>query len=179
MSTPQDPFAPRPEEPTPPNQPGHGQEPPAQGQPQYGQPPYGQPTYGQQPAYGQQPQPPFGQQPYGAASQYPAAPGYGYPQQPYGAYGAVYPKNSLGIWALVLGIASFVLSCFFLTGIPAVIIGRQGQRAADEGLADNRSLSTAGVVLGWVAIGLSVVAVVVVILAASAGTFTGGNWSSY
>ena len=78
----------------------------------------------------------------------------------------------LGVWALVLGIASFVLSCAFVTGIPAIIIGRQGQRAADEGLANNRSLSTAGVVLGWVAVGMSVVGIVIALVALGAGALT-------
>ncbi len=173
MSTqdPGDPFAPR------------GDQPSGQPTPPPEQPSYGQPPYGQQPAPGQQP--PYGQQPgYGAAPQYPAAPqpGYGYPgQQPYGTYGQTPPKNNLGVWALILGIASFVLSCGFFTGIPAVIVGRQGQRAADEGLADNRSLSTAGVVLGWVAIGLSAVGVIVLIIVLAAGGLTDwwGNWDRY
>lgn len=192
MSTqdPGDPFVPHGDEPsgqppTPPEQPGYGQ-------PTYGQPGYGQqqepPGYGQQPAYGQPgQQPTYGQQPaygqgYGAAPQYPSAPqpGYGYPgQAPYAAYGQAPPKNNLGVWALILGIASFVLSCGFLTGIPAVIIGRQGQQAADQGLADNRSLSTAGVVLGWIAIGLSVAGIVIVIIVAAAGGLASWNWGNY
>ena len=176
MSNPQppdDPFVPRSEPPagepvTPPATP-RGGPPPTYGQPGapgYGQPPaptYGQPAgpgYGQQPTYGQPPA--YGQQPYPAPSPYP------YAGQPYGPY-AAYPKNSLGVWALVLGVASLVLSCFFLTGIPAIILGRQGQRAADEGLANNRGMSTAGLVLGWIAVGLSLVGVVVAVIAALVG----------
>lgn len=175
-NSPDDPFAPRPEPaPGDPAAQPYGQ-PPVQGStpPPYGGSTYGQqpPTYGQQPAYGQQ-QPGYGQQPYPTypgAPQYQAAPGYGYGGAP---YGVLYPKNSLGVWALVLGIASFVLSCAFVTGIPAIIIGRQGQRAADEGLANNRSLSTAGVVLGWVAVGLSVVGVLIAVIALlGAGTLS-------
>lgn len=137
----------------------YGQQPPAYGQPGYGQQPpaYGQPGYGQ-PGYGQQP-PAYGQQPpdYG---QYPGSTPYPNAGQPYNPY-AVYPKNSLGIWSLVLGIASFFFSCLFLTGIPAIILGRQGQRAADEGLANNRGMATAGMVLGWIAVGLSLVGLVI------------------
>ena len=162
---PDDPFAPRPEPPAgTPGTPGYGQPPygaPQQARPadpsSYGAPPYGQqPAYGQPPAYGQQPPvaPPYGTvPPYGGYPGYAGYPAPGYP------YGVSYPKNSLGIWALVLGIASFALSCLFVTGIPAIVLGRQGQRAADEGLANNRSLSTAGVVLGWVALGLSALVV--------------------
>lgn len=169
MSTPQDPndpFAPRADQPAgepapPPYQP------PAYGQPAPGeqQAPYGsQPAYGAQPGYGEQPA--YGAQPgYPGAPQYPAAPQYGYQQQ-YGGYGAPYPKNSLGVWALVLGIVGLV-SCGFIAGIPAVILGRQGQRAADEGLANNRGMSTAGVVMGWIAIGLTLLGVLIFVILVS------------
>jgi hypothetical protein len=200
MSNPQgpdDPFAPKPEEPAnepaapgpvPPEQPPappYGQPPaPGYGQPPTpgnGQPPYGQPTgdvpvappYGQQPPVAEQP---FGQ-PYPSASQYPSAPPPSYgaaPQytQGYGAtpYDAIYPKNQVGVWALVLGIASLV-ACGFIAGIPAIILGRQGQRAADEGQANNRSLSTAGMVLGWISVAFSIIGIIIFIIAVSvAGT---------
>ena len=178
MTNPDNPFAQWPDQQPEqqPGQPGYGATPPAGGaSPSSGGAPYGSPAYGQQPVYGQpaygEQQPAYGQgqqqyPPY--PGQYPAAPGYGYAQVPY----VLYPKNSLGVWALVLGIASFVLSCAFVTGIPAIIIGRQGQRAADEGLANNRSLSTAGVVLGWVAVGMSVVGIVIALVALGAGALT-------
>ncbi|WP_147793679.1 DUF4190 domain-containing protein [Cellulomonas sp. Y8] len=116
------------------------------------QQPYGQaPGYGEQPGYGQQP---YGQDPY--AAQPPAGPGYpgGYPAAPYGGYpgGSYvpmygYPKNSLGVWSLALGIASFV--CFGpLAGIPAIITGVLGRKAAQRGEANNAGLSLAGIILG-------------------------------
>ncbi|HEY0117786.1 MAG TPA: DUF4190 domain-containing protein [Cellulomonas sp.] len=190
------------EPPTPPAVPASGQ-PPVYGQPVppgYGPPPVaGQPPapgYGPPPPYGQPPAAPaYGQPVPGDAASYggpayaqpsgygPQAPVYGqpayppnspypYPGQPYAAY-QPYPKNSLGIWALVLGLASFALSCFFVTGIPAIVIGRQGQRAADEGLANNRGLATAGMVLGWVAVGLSLAGVVFAAIVALIG---GVSW---
>ena len=193
MSNPQppdDPFAPKPEPPAE----GPGSVPPAQPPaPGYGQPPYGEQPAAPQSPYGGQPPAPlptYGQS-YAGAPQYPAAPQYppappssGAPQYPaapqygqYGAtpYGAVYPKNQLGVWALVLGIASFVLSCGLFTGIPAIILGRQGQRAADTGEANNRGLSTAGVVLGWIAVGLSAVAIVVGIIVAIVAISNGSS----
>lgn len=85
-----------------------------------------QDPYGQQQPYGQQP---YGHQPYGA-------PGYGYSST---------EKNSLGVWALVLGILGF---CCGPLGIGAVVLGKQSQAAADQGLANNRGLGTAGLVLG-------------------------------
>ena len=182
MSNPtDDPFAPRPQDPAgnpatagpvPPAPPGGYGQPPAPG---YAQPPapgYGQPPapgYGQPPApgYGQPPAPGYGQPGYGeppAAPPYPGAgyqpaPAYGsYPAPSYG-YGVPYPKNHLGVLSLVLAIASF-FTLGILVSIPAVILGNQGRRAVDEGQADNRSLSTAGIVIGWVNIGLSAVAIV-------------------
>ncbi|MFD4992160.1 DUF4190 domain-containing protein [Cellulosimicrobium cellulans] len=135
------------------------------------------PQDGSQAPYGSSapggPQPPAGDPagaPYAAQPQYPAAPypGQQYPGQQYpaGAYGAppYYPKNSLAIWSLVLGIAAFVLSCGFVTGIPAVIVGNAAKRAVAEGQADNDGMATAGIILGWVAIGLSVVGVLVALL---------------
>ncbi|WP_435736086.1 DUF4190 domain-containing protein [Cellulosimicrobium sp. PMB13] len=74
-------------------------------------------------------------------------------------YPPVLAQNGLAVWSLVLGIASFVLSCGLLTGIPAIILGTQARRAVANGQADNGGLATAGIVLGWVAVGLSVVAV--------------------
>jgi hypothetical protein len=118
-------------------------------------------------------QPPTGDPagtPYAAQPQYPGQQylGQQYPGQQYpaGAYGAppYYPKNSLAIWSLVLGIAAFVLSCGFVTGIPAVIVGNAAKRAVAEGQADNDGMATAGIILGWVAIGLSVVGVLLLLL---------------
>ena len=138
-------------------------------QPGYGAPdPYAGQPYGQQAGYGA-PDPyagqPYGQQPgYGApdpyAAQPPAGPGYpgaypgGYPAAPYGGYPYVavygYPKNNLGVWSLVLGIASFV--CFGpLAGIPAIITGVLGRKAAQRGEADNGGMSLAGIILGALA----------------------------
>ena len=112
-------------------------------------------SYAAQPQYPGQQYP--GQQYPG--QQYPEQPQYAGQQYPAGAYGAppYYPKNNLAIWSLALGIASFVLSCGFFTGIPAVIVGNAAKRAVAEGQADNDGMATAGIILGWVAIGLSVV----------------------
>ncbi|WP_019137283.1 DUF4190 domain-containing protein [Cellulomonas massiliensis] len=148
---------------------------PHEGGPQYGSPQYGAPQYGA-PQYGS---PQYGSPQYGAAQ-----PQYGAPQ-----YGSPYPyaqpgfgsteKNDLGIWALVLGIASFVLSCMFLTGIPAIILGRKAQRAADEGRANNRGMATAGLVLGWVAVGLSVAGVLLFGVLLAVGAFSSTGYDSY
>ncbi|MFI2488597.1 DUF4190 domain-containing protein [Promicromonospora kroppenstedtii] len=155
---------------------------PAPDQPALDQPappsPYGQP-YPQQPApppYGAQPH----QQPYGPGQPYPGQP---YPGQPYqygAAYGYVAPpeKNALGIWSLVLGILSVIMlfSCGvgFLAGIPAVITGHLSRRAQKEGLADNGGMGLAGLITGWVTIGLTLLAVVGLVILFSIPEFREG-----
>ncbi|WP_205692901.1 DUF4190 domain-containing protein [Cellulomonas sp. IC4_254] len=145
-------------------QPGYGQDPyaaqqPYGQQPGYGQDPYAaQQPYGQQPGYGQDPyaaQQPYGQQPYGQDPGYPAAyPGSAYPAAPYGGapyvpvYG--YPKNGLGVWSLALGIAAFVCLGPF-AGIPAIITGVLGRKAAQRGEANNGGLALAGLIIGSIA----------------------------
>ena len=152
-------------QPTPPSSgeapPPYGAQPPA-----YGAQP---PAYGAQPsAYGAQP-PAYGAQPPAYGAQPPTPYGGGYAGQP--AYG--YPKNSLGVWSLVLGIAAFVLSCGFFTGIPAIIVGNMGKRAASEGLANNPGLSKAGVILGWIATVLSLIGIILFII-----LIANGDWET-
>ena len=103
-------------------------------------------------------------QPY-AGQAYPQDQGYAgqaYQQgQPYAGQ-PLYPmmaqnteKNSLGVWAVSLGAAS-VLCCGIFTGIPAAILGFLGLQAANEGRANNKGMSIAGIVLG----GLSIVSMI-------------------
>ena len=65
-------------------------------------------------------------------------------------------KNSLGGWALGLGIASLVC-CSIVTGIPAIIVGYMGMQAANEGRATNKGMSIAGIVLSVVGTVLAIV----------------------
>ena len=90
---------------------------------------------------------PYNQQPagYGPAGYGPA--GYGP-----GGYGPrPDEKNSLGGWALGLGIAS-LFCCSIFTGIPAIILGVLGMQAANEGRATNKGMSIAGIVMGALSI---------------------------
>src|SRR5690554_7772944 len=77
----------------------------------------------------------------------PPPPGAGPPPVP-GASGNE-QKNSLGVWALVLGILS-ILCCALFTGIPAIFVGRASQKAEAEGLANNGNLGKVGLILGIV-----------------------------
>ncbi|WP_167148885.1 DUF4190 domain-containing protein [Actinomyces sp. ZJ308] len=78
-----------------------------------------------------------------------------YNQQPGGYGGGFGPrpdeKNSLGGWALGLGIASLIC-CSVITGIPAMIVGYLGMQAANEGRATNKGMSIAGIVMGGLSI---------------------------
>ena len=104
-----------------------------------------------------------------AGSGYPPAdagyppPGAGYPYPPPGYARPVPPRNDLAVWSLVLGLVG-VLGCLFLTGVPAVVLGMSARRAVAAGQADNEGTATAGIVLGWVATGLGVVVVLLVVL---------------
>jgi hypothetical protein len=95
----------------------------------------------------------------------PAAPQYGYTPAP--------PKNDLGVWSLVTGILSFVF-CPLILGIAAIITGNMSRKAADQGLANNRGMGTAGLVLGWINVVLVALGIVFFIIALAAGLLSGG-----
>ncbi|MBD5787313.1 DUF4190 domain-containing protein [Cellulosimicrobium terreum] len=102
--------------------------------------------------------------PYGSPSYPPPAGGPVPPPQAGGYHPLPYPRNDLAVWSLALGIAAFVLSCGLFTGIPAIILGTKARRAVETGEADNGGMATAGIVLGWIAVGASVLAVLVLAL---------------
>ncbi|NTV39078.1 MAG: DUF4190 domain-containing protein [Demequinaceae bacterium] len=60
-------------------------------------------------------------------------------------------NNWMGITALILSLATLV---FGITCIPGVILGHMGLSAAKKGTASNRGLSLAGVIIGWVFVGI-------------------------
>jgi Domain of unknown function (DUF4190) len=160
------------------------------------QPPYGATP----PAYGSTPQAPYGSTPpaygstpeqygssqppaYGGSSAYGSTPPaygaeYGGTQSPY-AYGT-YPQNNLGVWSLVLGLVA-IFVCGLLAGIPAVIVGNRAKRAVAAGEANNPGMATAGIVLGWVSIILSIIGAIIVIgLIATGGILeTTGTTTSF
>ncbi len=160
-----------PYQPGEPGQPGNGEgtqptgpagsspQPGAPEPPQYGQ--YGPtgPTPASTPYPAASPYP--GQTPYGQQAPYP---GGGY-QQSYG-----YPKNSLGVWSLVLGIVGFFV-CSFFTGIPAIIVGNRAKKAVAAGEANNGGMATAGVIIGWITTVLGILSVIVLVI-----VFSTGNW---
>lgn len=73
------------------------------------------------------------------------------------------PKNGLATGSLILGILTIVLCATvvisLLTGIIGIVLGVQGRRAADSGLANNPGVAIAGIVTSSVGLGLSLVGV--------------------
>jgi Domain of unknown function (DUF4190) len=105
------------------------------------------------------PPPPGGYGPPGGGygSPPPPPPGYG----PGGGYGAPPGNNKKALWALILGILG-LLCCGFFTGIPAIILGKQGQNEIDAsgGMQQGRGMATAGFVLGIIACVWGVISII-------------------
>ena len=105
-------------------------------------PPYQPPGYGQPPPYGQ---PPYGQQ--------------GYYQQPRST-------NGFAIASLVLGI----LWIYWVGSILALIFGYVARGQIRAGNQQGDGMAIAGIVLGWIGVGILLLFIVLGI-AASAGAF--------
>lgn len=128
------------------------------------QPPYGQPpSYGQQPGYGQPQYPPPPPQPgYGQPASYAAAP-----------MAVAQPSNNLAVWSLVTGILSLVL-CGAIAGIVAVITGHMALNQAKTlpPQFSRRGMAMAGLIMGYISIGLTILAIIfyIIIIAAAASS---------
>jgi Domain of unknown function (DUF4190) len=77
--------------------------------------------------------------------------------------------------SLVLGVLSLI-SFSILAGIPAIIVGRMSREniRASSGRLTGEGMATAGIVMGWVSVGLAgvvlLIVLLVVIFAVAAGT---------
>ncbi|WP_298417445.1 DUF4190 domain-containing protein [Brevibacterium sp.] len=150
---------------------GQGQDPYGQGQDPYGQGQYDANQYGQNPydpnAQGYDPNQ-YGQQPAyaadGSSDQFiPANPNAAYGQFPAGTGGNT-SKNLWGILALIGGIAGVLTSGLLfggLLGIAAVVFGFIALSAIKKGLASNKGMSITGLILGFVAVLFTIVALVI------------------
>ncbi|WP_043688138.1 DUF4190 domain-containing protein [Streptomyces xylophagus] len=161
-SLPSDGFAP-PAPGTPPTAPGYGQPGTPPGLPSYGAPGYGGPNTPGGPGM------PGGPGVQGGPGM---SGGYGYPGYPQG-YGwpgmPMAPQNNMGTAAMVLGILSCCLFCFYgvvslALGITAIILGVKGKKRADRGEATNRGQAQAGLITGIVGTVLGVITVAVLIV---------------
>jgi len=94
----------------------------------------------------------------------PAPPAYG--QQPGGyGYQSTPRTNGLAIASLVLGIAQIFLC--IIGAILALVFGYISRRQIDEsgGTQGGRGMAIAGIILGWIGIGLGIAYIVVIIIA--------------
>lgn len=100
------------------------------------------------------------------SEQAPACPRCGHPR------GVLSTRRTEGtaVASLILGVLG-VVSCPLILSIPAVILGSQAQSKirADPGL-EGEGLARAGVVLGWIGIGLAALGVLIFVLALLSGT---------
>ena len=90
-----------------------------------------------------------------------------------GVHASAGETSGKAIASLVLGIGGFVIFPVVLS-ILAIVFGRSAKREIAErpGLGGG-GLATAGIVLGWVGVALTVVAVLFVLLVVVASTSTG------
>jgi len=105
-----------------------------------------------------------GTYPQGAYQPGPYQGGYPPPPMPYGEYyqaAPAAPKNGLGIAALVVAVigllGSFTIVFGILAGVVAVILGVIGRSRVKSGAANNGGVALAGIVLGVIAIIVSLV----------------------
>ena len=86
--------------------------------------------------------------------------GYGPPAQP--------QNNTMGLLALILGIASIPLVCCWplglASGIAGIVLGHLGKQKAAQGLANNRGQAHAGFICGIIGAVLAVLALLLGVL---------------
>ena len=152
------------------------QAPPAQ-QPPPPPPPPPQQTYGYPPpppGYGYQPtQPPPG---YSYPQPYPPQWGYAAPPVPdngQAVAGFVFSLVAVGLLVISFGLSTIVsLGC----AITGVVLSRNGKRRVDAGQTPkHRGLAQAGFIIGWVGVGLSILATAGWILALALGAIDEGS----
>ncbi|TWX38679.1 DUF4190 domain-containing protein [Frigoribacterium sp. ACAM 257] len=101
---------------------------------------------------------------------------YQAPPAPNGGYGAPAQRNSLALVALILGIAGFFTG---IASIGAIVVGHislsQIKKTGEEG----RSMALWGLILGYVAVALFIIAIVFVIIFVAAAASTGINYDTY
>jgi hypothetical protein len=106
------------------------------------------------------------------SEQAPACPKCGHPTQALRASG---PRTEgTAIIALVLGILG-IISCPLVLSIPAVIVGNQAKaKMAQDPTLEGEGMARAGVILGWIGIGLGALMIAGGIIALVLGvTFSG------
>jgi hypothetical protein len=87
-------------------------------------------------------------------------------------YGSPQPTtNGFAVASLVLGIVGLALCLVVVGPILALVFGYKARREIDEsnGLQTGRGLATAGIVLGWIGVGLAALWIVLIAIGAAFG----------
>lgn len=86
------------------------------------------------------------------------------------------PTANEAIWSLILGIGSFFL-CGIFMGIPAIILGNNAKKKISQsgGQYGGEGMATAGIVLGWIQVGLAAVGIIILLAIVAAGGFSASN----
>ena len=114
--------------------------------------------------YGQMPLPPPGD-PYGPPPGYPQYGQYGYAQPQYAPSRGT---NGMAIASLVCGVLGF--STCGITSILAIIFGHVALGQIRRNEEDGRGLGIAGLVLGYVAVAIGLIIILIAVIAANSGS---------
>jgi len=88
------------------------------------------------------------------------------PQQPpTGSYAVARPTNTLAIVSLSLGIAAYIVLPF-ISGIAAIVTGHMARGQIKQTGEGGAGFALAGLILGYINVALSVIAVVVIVIVA-------------
>jgi hypothetical protein len=101
----------------------------------------------------------------------PACPNCGHPRRVEGAPGSkpARPVEGTAVASLCLGIAGFV-ACPLICHILAIVFGNQArQKIRADPTLDGEAMAKAGIIMGWIGVGLAVLAIVAVILLFAVG----------
>ena len=118
----------------------------------------------------------FFQQDIGTPTPPPPPPGMTPPPPPPSS-GAGYQTDKAStraIWALILGIAAWVLGCGIFTGIPAWIMGKKELNEIESGMSSQagKTMAQIGMWLGIINVILSILAIIVIIILLALGVLS-------
>jgi len=104
-------------------------------------------------------------------------PAYASPS-PYGGQPVRPTQNGLGVAALVLSILGIVGCIPLIGGVLGIVFGILGMKNADKGIANNKGMAKAGLIIGiiglglWIVLGIVWLAVVLVLIANEPGNIS-------
>jgi len=94
------------------------------------------------------------------------------PPQVYQQYGAQGATNGMAIAALICGVCQVFF--WFLTGIPAIVLGHMARRQIRQTGEQGDGMALAGMILGYIGLALTVLGVIFIVIVGVAVTRHGG-----